>query len=210
MRLVHVAAVGIVLAVLFALPAAGATQDQRSIVVVASGSVGITGPAQWTLGVEVKDDSARGAMKTSAATMARVRSALLRAGVPAAQLVVSSTVGPDEQEEPGTFDAFLAERTVSVTIAGPGRAALLIDKATSAGANYVSGPELGDAQQADLNNEAIDAALDAARAKAEAVARKTGVTLGSVLAVEEGLGYDGFDRYSGKFYATVAVEFAVF
>jgi hypothetical protein len=30
---------------LFALPAAGATQDQRTIVVVATGSVGITGPA---------------------------------------------------------------------------------------------------------------------------------------------------------------------
>lgn len=210
MKFAHVAALGIVLAVLFALPAAGATQDQRTIVVVASGSVGITGPAQWTLGVEVKDDSARVAMRTSAATIARVRSALLRAGVPTAQLVVSTAVGPEEQEEPGAFDAFVAERTISLTIAGPRRAAILIDKATTAGANYVSGPELGDAQQRDLNNQAIDAALDAARAKAEAVARKTGVTLGSVLAVEEGLGYDGFDRYSGRFYATVAVEFAVF
>ncbi len=177
---------------------------------VASGSVSIDGPAQWTIGAEVKDDSARVAMRTSAATIARVRSALLRAGVPAAQLVVVSTFGPEAKEEPGTFDAFVAERTVSLTIAGPQRAALLIDKATTAGANYVSGPDLSDAQQRELNNRAIDAAVDSARTKAEAVARKTGVTLGSVLAVEEGLGYDGFDRYSGAFYATVAVEFAVF
>ena len=210
MRFVHVAAVAIVLAVLFALPAASATQDQRTIVVVATGSVGITGPAQWTLGAEVKDDSARVAMRTSAATIARMRSALLRAGVPAAQLAVSTTVGPDEQEEPGAFDGFVAERTVSLIISGPRRAALLIDKATTAGANYVSGPELSDAQQGDLNTQAIDAAVEAARAKAEKVARKTGVTLGSVLAVEEGFGFDGFDRYAGRFYATVAVEFAVF
>jgi uncharacterized protein YggE len=210
MKLSYLAAAGLALLALTALPAAAATQDQRTIVVVAAGSVGIDGPAQWTLGVEVKDDSARVAMRTSAATIARVRSALLRAGVPAGHLVVSSTVGPDEQEAPGAFDAFVAERTISLTIAGPQRAALLIDKATTAGANYVSGPELSDAQQGDLNNQAIDAALDAARTKAQAVARKTGVTLGPVLAVEEGIGYDGFDRYSGKFYATVAVEFAVF
>jgi uncharacterized protein YggE len=209
-KLSYLAAAGLVLVALTALPAAAATQDQRTIVVIANGSVGIVGPAQWTLGVEVKDDSARAAMRSSAGTMTRVRSALLRAGVPAAQLVVSTTVGPDEQEEPGSFDAFVAERTISLTIAGPRRAALLIDKATTAGANYVSGPELSDAQQGELNNQAIEAALDAARAKADAVARKTGVTLGSVLAVEEGLGYDGFDRYSGRFYATVAVEFAVF
>jgi uncharacterized protein YggE len=196
--------------VLFALPAAAATQDQRTIVVVATGSVGITGPAHWTIGVDVKDDSARAAMRTSAATIGRVRAALLRAGVPAAQLVVSSTLGPDVKDEPGSFDGFVAERTLSVTIDGPRRAALLIDKATAAGSNYVDGPDFSDAQQADLNNQAIGAAVDAARAKAEAVARKTGVTLGSVLAVEEGFGYDGFDPYSGKFYATVAVEFAVF
>jgi uncharacterized protein YggE len=210
MRLWHLAALGIGIAVLFALPAAAATQDQRTIVVAATGSVSaLAAPAQWTLGVKVKDDSARAAMRASSATMTKIVSALEGAGVPATDLTVSTSVAPDEQDLPGSFKGFLATRTVQLTIAGPRRAALLIDKVTRAGGNYVDGPSLADAQNDELVSRAVAAAVDAARVKAGALAEKMGVTLGPIVAVEDGFAYDGLDPLSGEVYATVAVEFAV-
>jgi uncharacterized protein len=209
-RFTHVVAAGIVAAVLFALPAAAATRDVRTIVVAASGSVSaLSTPARWTVGVSVKDDSARAALRTSAATMARIRSALGRAGVPAAALTVSTQLSPHVQDELGSFDAFVVTKTVELTIENPRRAALLIDKATRVGGNYVDGPSLAQAQSDDLIGRAVAVAVANARVKAEALARSMGATLGPILAVENGFTYDGLDPLEGEVYATVAVEFAV-
>jgi uncharacterized protein YggE len=197
-------------ALLVALPAAAATQDARTIVVAATGSVSaLSSPAQWTVGVSVKDDSARAAMRTSTATMARIRSALERAGVPAATLTVSTQVTPLEKDELGSFDGFVATKTVELAIESPRRAALLIDKATAVGGNYVDGPSLAQAQNDDLIGRAVAVAVANARVKAEALARSMRVTVGPILAVENGFSYDGLDPQSGEVYATVAVEFAV-
>jgi uncharacterized protein len=197
-------------ALLVALPAAAATQDARTIVVAATGSVSaLSSPAQWTVGVSVKDDSARAAMRTSTATMARIRSALERAGVPAATLTVSTQVTPLEKDELGSFDGFVATKTVELAIESPRRAALLIDKATAVGGNYVDGPSLAQAQNDDLIGRAVAVAVANARVKAEALARSMRVTVGPILAVENGFAYDGLDPQSGEVYATVAVEFAV-
>lgn len=210
MRLWHVTALGLVVAVLFALPAAAAPQDLRTIVVVASGSLSASSsPAQWTLGVSATDDSARAAVRTSTATMARIRSALARAGVPAAELAVTTRVSPLMGDELGSFDGFEATKTVELTIESPRRAALLMDRATAAGANYVDGPSLPPTQNDDLLGRAVAVAVQNARVKAEALARSMGVTLGPILAVENGFAYDGLDPLSGEVYATVAVEFAV-
>jgi uncharacterized protein len=209
-RFWHLSALGLIAAVLFALPAAAATQDARTIVVVASGSVSaLTLPAQWTLGVRTTDDSARAAMRTSSATMARIRLALERAGVPAAQLDVSTRLTPAVQDDIGSFKGFVATKTVELAIQGPRRAALLIDRATGAGGNYVDGPSLAPAENDVLVGRAVAAAVDEAQVKAEALAAKMGVTLGPVLAVEDGFSYDGLDPEQGEVYATVAVEFAV-
>lgn len=210
MRLWHVTALGLVVAVLLALPAAAAPQDLRTIVVVASGSLSASSsPAQWTLGVSATDDSARAAVRTSTATMARIRSALARAGVPAAELAVTTRVSPLMGDELGSFDGFEATKTVELTIESPRRAALLMDRATAAGANYVDGPSLPPTQNDDLLGRAVAVAVQNARVKAEALARSMGVTLGPILAVENGFAYDGLDPLSGEVYATVAVEFAV-
>ena len=210
MRLWHVAALGIAVAVLFALPAAAAAPAKRTIVVAATGSVSaLGGPAQWTLGVRVKDGSARAATKTGTGTMARIVAALERAGVPATELTVQSSVVPDQQDALGSFDGFIATKTVELTIANPARAARMIDKVTAAGGNYVDGPSLADAQNGDLVSRAVAAAVDAARVKAQALAQKMGATLGPIVAVEDGFAYDGLDPVSGEVYATVAVEFVV-
>ena len=212
MKLLHVAAVGLVFAALTLLPSAAAAPAGGTIVVVATGSVdALAGPAQWALGVKIQDDSAAKAMRTSAATMARVRSVLVRAGVPARELAVSTQLltAEDEGEDP-EHGAFVVEQTVSVTAASTVRAASLVERARAVGGNYFFGPDLTDARNDQLQRRALAAAVDAARLKGQALAAKAGTTLGPELDMETGFGYDGFDPTEGKIYATVAVEFAIY
>jgi uncharacterized protein YggE len=137
-----------------------------------------------------------------------VRVALARAGVPEAELRVTTRLVSTEDEDPEGTQGFVATKSVRVT-ASAQRAAMLIDKAAALGANYFLGPDLPDARSDEIKNRALSAAVDAARAKAEALAAKTGVALGPILDVETGFGYDGLDPAEGKVYSTVAVVFAV-
>lgn len=224
MKLLHVAALGLAVAMLGALPAAAATPDQRSITVAATGETNaLAEPAEWTIGIKAEDVSARKAMRTSAATIARVQSALLAAGVGAGDLTVGlPSLFPTYQDQQGQVSNYVAVRTIHVTIANPQRAAGLIDKASAVGANYVLGPSFSDAKSDELYDRALSDALDAARAKARALAAKEGAVLGMVLSIDESrssqYGYSGpyyvnqrlpFNPEEGEVYATVTVTFAI-
>jgi uncharacterized protein YggE len=176
-------------------------------VVVASASVDVLAqPAEWTVGVQVTDRSARKAMNASRVAIARVRVALASAGVPQAELRVATQLVTADEEDPDASQGFVATKSVRLTAAAQ-RASLLIDKAAAVGANYFSGPDLSDAQSDENRSRALSAAVDAARVKAQALAAKTGLVLGDVVDVETGFGYDGLDPTEGKVYATVAVVF---
>ena len=208
-KLLPLAALGLMLAMLTGLPAAAAQSDQRTIVVVATGSVNVLGePADWTVGAREQADSPRQAMGVAARTLARVRKALVAAGV--ADLRTANPALFLEPQDESDSSTFVAKMTVSFTAASPQRAAVLIDKARAAGATYVSGPDLSDSAGSELSKRALEAAVDSARVKGQALAAKMGGTLGPVLAIESApYGYDGFDPEEGELYATVAVEFAV-
>ena len=62
----------------------------------------------------------------------------------------------------------------------------LVDAAVGAGANNVGGPNVDTSDQTSLYNRALDRALGDAKQKAEAIAKATGLTLGTALKVHEG------------------------
>jgi uncharacterized protein YggE len=203
-----VAALALGLTTLTALPAAAAPPSGQTLVVVASASVDVLAqPAEWTVGVQVADRSARKAMKASRVAIARVRAALAKAGVPGAELRVTTQLVTADEEDPDATQGFIATKSLHVT-ASAQRASLLVDKAAALGANYFLGPDLPDAQSDEIKSRAVSAAVDAARVKALALAAKTGLTLGAIVDVETGFGYDGLDPTEGKVYATVAVVFS--
>ena len=208
MKVIHLAAVGLAVLALGALPAAAAPPSGQTLVVVASGSVDVlTQPAEWTVGVQVTDRSARKAMNATRAAIGRVRAALANAGVPGAELRVTTQLVTADEEDPDAPQGFVATKTLHLTATAQ-RASLLIDKAAALGANYFLGPDLPDAQSDEVKNRAVSAAVDAARVKAQALAAKTGLTLGTIVDVETGFGYDGIDPEEGKVYATVLVVFS--
>jgi uncharacterized protein YggE len=103
---------------------------------------------------------------------------------------------------------YSASNTVHATMP-ISKAGSVIDKAVAAGANEIYGPNLrvsdSDAQYA----QAVDEAFDDARARAEAVAQKAGVTLGRPIAIVEGGGGGPIPYYGARTLeaaADVAIE----
>ena len=73
-----------------------------------------------------------------------------------------------------------------MTVRDLGRAGALVDQAVAAGADQVSGPFLTASGRQQLERQALAAAFDDAKAKAQALARSAGASLGQALQVSEG------------------------
>jgi len=78
---------------------------------------------------------------------------------------------------------------VTATIRHLGQAGRVVDAAVSAGANNVYGPDMRPSDTDGAYREAVDKAFDDARAHAEAIAAKAGVSLGAPVSIAEGGGY---------------------
>ena len=61
----------------------------------------------------------------------------------------------------------------------------IVDAAVAAGATDVSGPDLGVSSRTSLERQALQAAFDDAKAKAQALASRAGVTLGRAASIQE-------------------------
>jgi uncharacterized protein YggE len=98
---------------------------------------------------------------------------------------------------------------VHATVRDLGKAGSVVDDAVKAGANQVYGPSLRVSDNRVQYRAAVDAAMDDARARAEALAARAGVTLGGPVAiVESGGGYPVpmYDRAAGAAEAAVPIE----
>ncbi len=162
------------------------TETTSGITVHGTGTVmSVPDQAQLSFGVESQGDTARAALAANSAEMRRVLAALKAAGakdVKTQYVAVSPRYG-DEMSVLG----YAATNSVSATV-GIARAGAVIDAAVEAGANQVSGPSLSRADQDDLYREALEAAVDDARARAEALAAAANVSLGGIKVIVEGGG----------------------
>jgi uncharacterized protein len=75
---------------------------------------------------------------------------------------------------------------VSATVRGLERAGRIVDAAVAAGANQVYGPALTFSDARGQYAAAVDAALDDARVRAEAIAEGAGLRLGPPLSIVDG------------------------
>ena len=88
-------------------------------------------------------------------------------------------------DENGAVTGYSASNSVSA-VSDVGDAPGLIDAATDAGANTVSGPGLSSSNAEALYRQALAKAVAAARMNAEALAKASGRTLGEITAIVEG------------------------
>jgi hypothetical protein len=173
------------------LPDLAGAQDPApaddSVTVTGVGSVeAVPNEAQMSFGVETRRPTAQAAVAANADAMRGVINALRQAGAReiATQWV---SVYPYTRAEDGTAEGYLASNSVSA-VGDVNDAASLIDAAAEAGANQISGPGLSSSNADALYRQALADAVDDARARAEALAKAAGRSLGPITTIVEGGG----------------------
>jgi uncharacterized protein len=172
-----------------ALPGAATSAAAEAGGITVQGTASVTSVpdrAELSFGVESQGKTARAALAANAAEMRRVIAALNAAGATNVRTQhVSLSPRYDERNQ---AQGFTATNSVSATLKEIGRAGAVIDAAVAAGANQVYGPSLSRGDQTSLYRQALRAAVDDARAKAQTLAAASGLSLGRVTAIVEGGG----------------------
>ena len=165
----------------------GEPPSGRSITVTGTGTVkAVPDEAAFSFGVETRAPTAKQALAENASSMRRLIVALKEAGVDGDELQTESVSVWPRTEDGGSVVEYAATNTVRATVREIGKAGGIVDAASAAGANQISGPQLSRSNQEALYREALKAAVADAREKAEALADAAGVSVGRVVRVVEG------------------------
>lgn len=164
-----------------------------------SGRLIVTGRAElkvepdmaiFHVGVETRGETVEEAREANAASMQRVQSRLLSAGIdPKALRSRGYHVYPEWQydRETGnqTLVGYRVTHTLEVTVYELDSLGALLDAAMEEGANQVSGPTFGLRNAEALEAEALKEAVRRARAKAEVLAAASGAFLKGIVEIRE-------------------------
>lgn len=188
-----------------------ASVSAAGITVVGTGSVRVAPDvAEWSFGVQTSGESAAAALADATEATERIVAALREAGVAADDLRTEQvSVYPRTGEDGLSVSGYDASNTVRATIRDLDRAGSTLDAAVAAGANQVYGPTLTVSDAEAQYGDAVDAAFDDAKARAEAIAAKAGVTLGAPVAIVESGGggvMPMYDRAAAEGAADMAIE----
>jgi uncharacterized protein YggE len=173
--------------------AGGASVQSEGITVNGVGTIkSVPDEAQMSFGVQTEAPTSRDALARNSSQMERVLTALKAAGIADEDIQTQDvSVWPQYDTTGQDTDGYVARNSVTVTVHELDKAGAVIDAATRAGANEVSGPMLSTSGREKLEAKALEAAVDNARKKAEALAKAAGVGLGRVTAMVEGGGTPG-------------------
>jgi uncharacterized protein YggE len=160
----------------------------RSINATGTGkALAVPDRAHFSFGMEVRESTASAALRAAVAAVTGVVTALRGAGVDAADLQTEQiSLMPQTNDAGVEIVGYNAVSSVSARIHELEQAGAVVDAAVAAGANRVHGPSLTRADPSDLYRDALRAAYEDARAKAQVLAEAGGVTLGSMLSASEG------------------------
>jgi len=192
-----------------ALPQTGSGGILPGITVVGTGSAKtVPDVSDWSFGVQSDANTASAALRGASQATRQIIGALRGAGVARADLRTEQvSLYPRTTDDGRTVIGYSASSSVTATVRQISRAGRVVDVAVAAGANQVSGPSLRVADSHAQYRTAVAAALDDARAQAEANAAKAGVTLGAPVAiVENGGGGSPVPVYDRAALAEVPVE----
>ena len=142
--------------------------------------------ASFDFGVTTQGYTAAEAMDRNASEARKIIDALKKAGVDSSDIQTTQvSLWPQTSSDGTRITGYQASNSVQVT-AGLGRSGALVDAAVRAGANNVDGPSLDTADKSSLYGDALKKAIGDAKVKAQAIADGAGLTLGSLVKVEEG------------------------
>ncbi len=162
----------------------------RQITVVGQGkTVAVPDTAVVQLGVQTLADTAREALTQNNAAAEALLAKLRELGVADRDIQTSSVnIWPQYDRDGTRVTGYQVANTVTVKIRNIEQTGALLDQVVDAGANNVSGISFTIDDPSALEQEARNQALSNARARAEAMARTTGASIGEILYITESIG----------------------
>mgnify|MGYP003287858752 CR=1 FL=1 len=166
---------------------AGSSGALVGITVVGSGTARtVPDVADWSFGVQSDAETASAALNAAAGATRQIVKALRDAGISKEDLRTEQvSLYPRTTDDGRAVIGYTASSTVHATVKELGKAGSVVDAAVAAGANQIYGPTLRVSDSRAQYRAAADAAFDDAKAHAEALAAKAGVTLGGPVAIVE-------------------------
>ena len=174
-------------AILLADDAESAEATPAGITVSGTGSTtGVPDQAEFSFGTITHAATASDALAANNREATRLIAAIKAGGVADRDVRTADfSLSPRYAENGQRIVGYAASNTVFVTVRDVDAAGRLVDAVIDAGANNVQGPALSRSDRKGLEREALRNAVADARAKAEALAAASGVSLGAVRRVVE-------------------------
>lgn len=154
------------------------------------------------LGVQVTNEDVIAAYNQTNETIETVINALVEAGIARADIQTSGlsmyqdTPYNPTTGMPGETTVYYANNSISITVRDISTVGEVISTGVAAGANNINGLSFGISDTSALEQQAREAAVADARARAANLAELTGVTLGDpIVIVESTSGYSGPQPY---------------
>lgn len=185
--------------------------SMRQLTVNASGSVyAVPDQATVQLGVSSQASTAADALKQNSADTTAVIEAIKKLGVDAKDISTSNfNVYPTYDTSGTRINGYQVNNSVTVVIRDIAASGTLLDQVVTAGANNISGLNFGIADASQYQADARTKAIEAARAKAEAMAQAAGVTLGDIVSINESVNYQPEMPYARGMVADAAMAVPV-
>jgi uncharacterized protein YggE len=167
-------------------PASSGTGD-RAVTVTGTATIkSAPDEAVVTLGVHTQAATAEAAMQQNASKMSEVVKALLDAGIKQSDIATAGiSLYPNYSNDGLAIVGYAAENQVNATIRDMNKVGQTIDRAVAAGANLSNGITFQVSDQNEGLDEALQAAVEDARHKAEVLAAAGDARLGQMLQVTE-------------------------
>jgi uncharacterized protein YggE len=165
----------------------GATGTLPGITVTGTGTArAVPNVADWSFGVQSDADTAAAALNAASNATRKILDALRDAGVAQEDLRTEHvSLYPRTTDDGRAVIGYTASSSIHATVRELGEAGAVVDAAVRAGANEVYGPSLRVSDSRAQYRAAAEAAIDDARARAEALAANAGLTLGAPVAIVE-------------------------
>jgi uncharacterized protein len=141
------------------------------------------------VGVQYKAPTVAEAQKMSADTSAKITEALKSAGIKAEDIkTVNYTINPNyeyQPNQPPKLDGYQITNSLQVIIRDVNKTGEIIDAASNAGANLISGINFTVENNTEALKQARAAAVDDAKAKADQLAAAGKISVGSIVNIVE-------------------------
>lgn len=174
---------------------AGTTSNDGTLLSVSAQAEARRVPDVATLsaGVVTQSADANAAMRANAEQMARVSAAIRAAGVAERDAQTAGvSVNPQyryAENQPPAITGYQASNTVNLKVRDVARLGKVLDALVASGANQVNGPSFEIDEPEAVYDEARQAALAKARARAEMYAKTLGLQVRRIVSISEGGGF---------------------